>query len=72
MLEFLANEDKSHESLRSELHQEFSICSSAVKRERQNFLEAFKIEEVWAEMERIQESKRQVNMVYQKSMGYQL
>jgi hypothetical protein len=69
MLEFLANEEKeSHED--KEIYP--SLCSSAVKRERQHFLEAFKIEEVWAEMERIKASKQQMDQLYQKTANYQL
>lgn len=43
---------------------ERDLFSSAVKRERSNFLNAFKIEEVWAEMHRIKENKQKVDLVF--------
>ena len=44
--------------------EESEVFSSAVKRERINFLNAFQIEQVWAEMKRIKENKQKVDLMF--------
>lgn len=49
-----------------------AIYSSTVKKERRDFLNAFCIEEVWAEMERIKENKAKVDTFFRKTLNYQI
>ena len=44
------------------------ICSE-VKKEREAFLQAFKIEDVWAEMEKIKENKIKVDDLFKKAIN---
>jgi len=49
-----------------------AIYCSAVKKERLDFLNAFSIEQVWAEMEKIKENKAKVDMLFRKTVNYQI
>ena len=44
------------------------ICSE-VKKEREAFLQAFNIEDVWAEMEKIKENKIKVDELFKKAIN---
>lgn len=44
------------------------ICSE-VKKEREAFLQAFNIEDVWAEMEKIKENKIKVDDLFKKAIN---
>jgi hypothetical protein len=43
-----------------------------LKKDRQEFLNAFNIEEVWAEMEKIKENKAKVDTLFRKTVNYQI
>jgi len=44
------------------------ISNSAIKRERRNFLNAFSIEDVWAEMEQIKAKKSLIDTAFKQAM----
>ena len=44
------------------------VSNSAIKRERRNFLNAFSIEDVWAEMEQIKAKKSLIDTAFKQAM----